>query len=1165
MAVLEGRRFGLVLMAVVVVLPWPVGAARLPTALPTDTTSLIAVNAGYSGTMPTQLGDLTNLDKIELTFNNLNGSLPTEIGRWTLLEGPFGFQANALTSSIPTEVGLLTGLTENLLLHSNALTGDLPSEVGHISLITASFNVIENKLNGTVPSQIGAMTAISYVLKLHSNQLHSSLPSEIGRLSALGSVFTIRDTLLSQTMPTQVGYMTSMYYNFRASRMKMTGRLPSEIGMLTKMFSKFQISENYFDGAFPTQLGQLNSMVSYFYVYNNLFNGTLPSQLGEFTGQALAFRVESNQLSGALPTELGRLTVITSNYNVNANEFCDDVPSEVQALSSAVVSSWQITTGNDFGTRCCTHMSGVVCTPTTAPTYAPTIYCEVGEYFQADSDGDQSCNPCRAGTYRNTTDVPAVCTTCPAGTFRAYSSVSANAVACADCPSGKIPSSDQGSCETCAAGKFVANDTACVDCPTGYFASSAEDDTCNACDSGYHTSVTMGASTCTACAAGRFSAAQSVNCTKCAAGRFSGSTKAEECTACSAGYFAEKTGQSACLKCSSELSTAYTSDEGASTCDVCTANYFMNSLTDECEECKDHIDCSASGSTLENLDVDAGYFRFDTTSYTAYECPFPVNCRGGNSTADQCRQGAQGPLCAVCKTGWTFNSWAGYCYECASLVGAVVTWSVLLLVIALLFGLAWVLYNRYVEQQERGDTNRPSIQEVAVAKMEETNNKLELMGALAAVFITSMQTMILLAENHESAGGEEVPVFLDQYLDFYGVVTVDLEATLPGFGCAFGGFEYRLILQTAAFVVVLLGSVAWYVKRRADNDDMAWQTLRYAVIFSELMLPAVSQTIVQTFRCASYDNGDYRYLLADLSIDCRSDLYAALQTYAGVMLLLLPVGLPLFALAYLVRLRPLVIGCENNDFEEVDELSTSPFLPLISPYTYDLAWFWFFVDMSRRMALTCGTILFVSVGEFLLFAVFTSFLSAVVHERCQPYNGEIFNAVASAQHWQNILFVTMMIMQDSEMFSETGFKTVAGVILLTNVCMLLTIFHPAVFAAQAHLSQQSKAVYDRTIRGSTLAQASPMHGSCQDSQATRLRGETDMDASMPHLPPEPPVEFEGFLTKSAKNARTLEGLQVEMVGMELEAVLAPTGATNCAADRDNVPLNFNPHYGHTHA
>ena len=56
-----------------------------------------------------------------------------------------------------------------------------------------------------------------------------------------------------------------------------------------------------------------------------------------------------------------------------------------------------------------------------------------------------------------------------------------------------------------------------------------------------------------------------------------------------------------------------------------------------------------------------------------------------------------------------------------------------------------------------------------------------------------------------------------------------------------------------------------------------------------------SVTICKSFRCSEFDVGSdspQRYLTADMSVDCDSDEYTAIIAWAGVTLVMLPVGVP---------------------------------------------------------------------------------------------------------------------------------------------------------------------------------------------------------------------------------------------------------------------------------
>ena len=84
-----------------------------------------------SGTIPAEIGNLTNLKVLRLQDNNLSGPIPAEIGNLTNLE-QLQLQDNSLSGTIPPEIGNLTNL-EHLYLYKNDLTGSIPAEIGDLA------------------------------------------------------------------------------------------------------------------------------------------------------------------------------------------------------------------------------------------------------------------------------------------------------------------------------------------------------------------------------------------------------------------------------------------------------------------------------------------------------------------------------------------------------------------------------------------------------------------------------------------------------------------------------------------------------------------------------------------------------------------------------------------------------------------------------------------------------------------------------------------------------------------------------------------------------------------------------------------------------------------------------------------------------------------------
>ena len=109
------------------------------------TTELNLPNSGLTGSIPPEIGNLTNLERLYLENNQLTGSIPPEIGNLTN-QSVLNLENNQLTGSIPPEIGNLTSL-DYLNLKNNLLTGSIPSEIGNLTNLS-TLNLSINQLTG---------------------------------------------------------------------------------------------------------------------------------------------------------------------------------------------------------------------------------------------------------------------------------------------------------------------------------------------------------------------------------------------------------------------------------------------------------------------------------------------------------------------------------------------------------------------------------------------------------------------------------------------------------------------------------------------------------------------------------------------------------------------------------------------------------------------------------------------------------------------------------------------------------------------------------------------------------------------------------------------------------------------------------------------------------
>ncbi len=113
-----------------------------------------------SGPIPTELGNLANLQSLDLGDNELSGPIPTELGNLANLQDLYLLR-NELSGPIPTELGNLANL-DQLSLSRNALSGPIPTELGNLANLQ-DLDLSRNELSGPIPTELGNLTNLRYL------------------------------------------------------------------------------------------------------------------------------------------------------------------------------------------------------------------------------------------------------------------------------------------------------------------------------------------------------------------------------------------------------------------------------------------------------------------------------------------------------------------------------------------------------------------------------------------------------------------------------------------------------------------------------------------------------------------------------------------------------------------------------------------------------------------------------------------------------------------------------------------------------------------------------------------------------------------------------------------------------------------------------------------
>ena len=207
--------------------------------------------------------------ELVLSDNNLTGSLPSELGELTRLRDLL-LGSNKLTGPVPGELGLLPDLW-NIGLSANNLTGSIPRDLGR-SPSLYGLQLDYNNLTGEIPPELGQLTDLRD-LQLNDNQLTGPIPPELGRLTELSSLF-LDYNMLSGTIPPTLGNLVNVY-RLELNNNRLTGEIPPELGKMTGMLELF-LDNNMLSGSLPEELGALPELNLIFVGLNRDLAGPLP-------------------------------------------------------------------------------------------------------------------------------------------------------------------------------------------------------------------------------------------------------------------------------------------------------------------------------------------------------------------------------------------------------------------------------------------------------------------------------------------------------------------------------------------------------------------------------------------------------------------------------------------------------------------------------------------------------------------------------------------------------------------------------------------------------------------------------------------------------------------------------------------------------------------------
>jgi hypothetical protein len=183
----------------------------------------------------------------------------------------FKSDPNRYKGTISTLVGLLTGLIA-LFLHGGSqniksnITGTLPTELGRLSLLQ-QFICNDQRVTGTIPTELAQWTSVRY-LDISGNTGVTGSFEHLFQLTKL-TTLALAGQLFSGTLSSRLTALTGIR-TLSLSGMGLSGTMPP-LTALTKLTS-LRINSNAFHGQFP----ELNSTsITTLEIRRNRFSGAL--------------------------------------------------------------------------------------------------------------------------------------------------------------------------------------------------------------------------------------------------------------------------------------------------------------------------------------------------------------------------------------------------------------------------------------------------------------------------------------------------------------------------------------------------------------------------------------------------------------------------------------------------------------------------------------------------------------------------------------------------------------------------------------------------------------------------------------------------------------------------------------------------------------------------
>lgn len=227
----------------------------------TTTVAGIDLNHGLiTGTLPEELGLLTDLALFHINSNRFKGCLPQSFRNLRLLY-EIDISNNVFSGEFPSVLLCLPSL-KFIDIRYNKFSGAVPPELFDLKLDALFIN--NNDFHFTIPKNLGNSTVS--VLVMANINLQGCLPPGIGKMSGTLNEIILTNSGLSACFPQEIGELTKLTV-FDLSFNDLVGALPRSMANM-KSLEQLNIAGNKLSGEIPEMICSLPRLENFTYAGN---------------------------------------------------------------------------------------------------------------------------------------------------------------------------------------------------------------------------------------------------------------------------------------------------------------------------------------------------------------------------------------------------------------------------------------------------------------------------------------------------------------------------------------------------------------------------------------------------------------------------------------------------------------------------------------------------------------------------------------------------------------------------------------------------------------------------------------------------------------------------------------------------------------------------------